>query len=149
MSENTSPGHENVVPLKPKAERASVIALTRLPAAMHELRDKTRKHLQICLRELFDKADDALFELADQSQSNQEQNLYFDSMREVRLRRRTMEAVFFRRIDIAFAQLLDPQAHSDEGEVQSQVAADDLRSEERRVGKGWRGRRAGTERERW
>src|SRR5690625_3872163 len=126
MSENTSPGHENVVPLKPKAERASVIALTRLPAAMHELRDKTRKHLQICLRELFDKADDALFELADQSQSNQEQNLYFDSMREVRLRRRTMEAVFFRRIDIAFAQLLDPQAHSDEGEVQSQVSADDL-----------------------
>src|SRR5690625_1042902 len=75
MSENTSPGHENVVPLKPKAERASVIALTRLPAAMHELRGKTRKHLQICLRELFDKADDALFELADQSQSNQEQNL--------------------------------------------------------------------------
>src|SRR5690625_6031816 len=47
-------------------------------------------------------------------------------MREVRLRRRTMEAVFFRRIDIAFAQLLDPQAHSDEGEVQSQVSADDL-----------------------
>src|SRR5690625_5606613 len=65
----------------------------------------------------------ALFELADKSQSNQEQTLYLDSMREVRLRRRTMEAVFFRRIDIAFAQLLDPQAHSDEGEVQSQVSA--------------------------
>src|SRR5690554_3833317 len=93
---------------------------------MHELRGKARKHLQICLRELFDKADDALFELADQSQSNQEQNLYFDSMREVRLRRRTMEAVFFRRIDIAFAQLLDPKAHKDEGAVHEQVSADEL-----------------------
>ena len=103
-----------------------MIALTRLPAAMHSLRDKTRQQLQIRLHELFDKADDALFELADQSQSNQEQNLYFDSMREVRLRRRTMEAVFFRRIDIAFAQLLDPQAHREEGGVHEQVSADDL-----------------------
>lgn len=126
MSENNPSGHENVVPLKPKAERASVIALTRLPAAMHALRDKTRQQLQVRLRELFDKADDALFELADQSQSNQEQNLYFDSMREVRLRRRTMEAVFFRRIDIAFAQLLDAQAHREEGDVHKQVSADDL-----------------------
>jgi hypothetical protein len=127
MSENNTSGQENVVPLKPKSERTADVALTRLPAAMHSLRDKARQQLQLRLRELFDKADDALFELADQSTNNQEQNLYFDSMREVRLRRRTMEAAFFRRIDVAFAQLLDPQAYKEESSTDStELSLDDL-----------------------
>ncbi|MDQ2078300.1 DUF1631 domain-containing protein [Marinimicrobium sp. ABcell2] len=126
MSESNPSGQENVVPLKPKPDRMAAVALTRLPAAMHSLRDKARQQLQMRLRELFDKADDALFELADQSTNNQEQNLYFDSMREVRLRRRTMEATFFRRIDIAFAQLLDPQAHKEEYSTGDDISVDEL-----------------------
>lgn len=90
------------------------VVLARLPAAMHSLRDKARQQLQGLLRELFDKVDDAMFELADKATNNHDQNIFFDSMREVRLRRRTMEAAFFRSIDIRFAQLLDHNAYRDE-----------------------------------
>lgn len=104
----------------------SQIALARLPAAMHNLRDKARQQLQNLLRELFDKVDDAMFELADKADNNQDQNLYFDSMREVRIRRRAMETTFFRHIDIGFAQLLDANAYKDEALEEKQVSADEL-----------------------
>lgn len=128
MNEPTQPKRENVIPIKSGTpERAATIALTRLPAAMHSLRDKARQLLQGRLRELFEKADDALFELADQSTNNQEQNLYFDSMREVRLRRRAMEAAFFRRIDIGFARLLDPQVYPEvRSSEDAEVSIDEL-----------------------
>jgi Protein of unknown function (DUF1631) len=104
----------------------SQIALARLPAAMHNLRDKARQQLQNLLRDLFDKVDDAMFELADKADNNQDQNLYFDSMREVRIRRRAMETTFFRQIDIGFAQLLDANAYREEIVEEKQVSADDL-----------------------
>ncbi|WP_341937757.1 DUF1631 domain-containing protein [Marinimicrobium sp. C2-29] len=114
MTEPVQPQRENVIPLNPGRRPAQGVSLTRLPAPMHSLRDKTRQELQALLRELFDKADDALFELADQAASNQEQNLYFDSMREVRLRRRAIESDFFENLDGGFARLLDTRA-SDPG----------------------------------
>src|SRR5690606_22259144 len=92
----------------------------RLPAPMHALRDKARQQLQAMLRELFDRADDALFELADKATNNHEQNLYFDSMREVRIRRRAIEAAVFRSIDIGFAQLLDPYAYRAQSRAEEQ-----------------------------
>ncbi|MFO1390205.1 DUF1631 domain-containing protein [Cellvibrio sp.] len=129
MSEQIRPEQNNVVKLNP--ERATgqppQIILARLPAAMHSLRDKARQQLQALLRDLFDKVDDAMFELADKATSNLDQHLYFDSMREVRLRRRAVEAAFFRSIDIRFAQLLDHNAYRDEVKPESkEFSLDDL-----------------------
>lgn len=129
MSEQIRPEQNNVVQLNP--ERATgqppQIILARLPAAMHSLRDKARQQLQGLLRDLFDKVDDAMFELADKANNNHEQNLYFDSMREVRLRRRAMETAFFRSIDIRFAQLLDHNAYRDEVQTEAkEFSLDDL-----------------------
>jgi hypothetical protein len=129
MSEKIRPEQNNVVQLNPERSTGQPpqIILARLPAAMHSLRDKARQQLQGLLRDLFDKVDDAMFELADKANNNHEQNLYFDSMREVRLRRRAMETAFFRSIDIRFAQLLDHNAYRDE--VQTEVkefSLDDL-----------------------
>src|SRR5690606_33273644 len=74
-----------------------------------------------------DKVDDAMFELADKANNNHDQNIFFDSMREVRIRRRAMEASFFRRIDISFAQLLDPHAYRDEKPMDDRnISLDDL-----------------------
>src|SRR5690554_400708 len=127
MSESSRPDTTNVVQLKkPEHNAAPHVALARLPAAMHALRDRARQQLQVMLRELFDRADDALFELADKATNNQEQNLYFDSMREVRIRRRSMETAFFRCIDIGFAKLLDPNAYSDETKKQKEISMDEL-----------------------
>jgi len=126
MKEPTQPQGENVVPLKQPGRRAGGVSLARLPAAMHALRDKARQQLQGLLRELFDKADDALFELADQAASNQEQNLYFDSMREVRLRRRAMESEFFDHLDENFTALLQVGAPQRDALEQDEVSVDEL-----------------------
>lgn len=130
MSEATRPADTTKKVVQLNIERnspqQSQIALARLPAAMHNLRDKARQHLQNLLRELFDKVDDAMFELADKADNNQDQNIYFDSMREVRIRRRAMETTFFRQIDIGFAQLLDANAYRDEVTEEKEVSADDL-----------------------
>jgi hypothetical protein len=129
MSEQIRPEQNNVVQLNPERSTGQQpqIILARLPAAMHSLRDKARQQLQGLLRDLFDKVDDAMFELADKANNNHEQNLYFDSMREVRLRRRAMEAAFFRSIDIRFAQLLDHNAYRDEVQVETkEFSLDDL-----------------------
>lgn len=129
MSEQPRLEQSKVVQLNP--ERASgqpaPIVLARLPAAMHSLREKARQQLQGLLREYFDKVDDALFELADRANNNQDQNIYFESMREVRLRRRGIENSFFRKIDIAFARLLDHNAYQDDEEGRAkEVSLDDL-----------------------
>ncbi len=129
MTEHMKSDPKKVVHLN--VERNSVansqVALARLPAAMHTLRDKARQQLQLFLRELFDKVDDAMFELADKANNNHDQNIFFDSMREVRIRRRAMETSFFRSIDISFAQLLDPSAYRDEKQSgEKSVSLDDL-----------------------
>ena len=129
MSEQIKSDPKKVVHLN--VERNSIansqVALARLPAAMHTLRDKARQQLQLFLRELFDKVDDAMFELADKANNNHDQNIFFDSMREVRIRRRAMESSFFRSIDISFAQLLDPNAYRDEKQSADRaVSLDDL-----------------------
>jgi len=111
-----SSNHENVVSLRGERDakatqgREPQAVLARMPAAMHLLREKAHQALQGLLRNLFDKADDALFELADKAVNNHEQNLYFDSMRQVRLHRKSTEAAFFYRIDLGFARLIDPDA---------------------------------------
>ena len=128
MSEHMKSDPKKVIHLNVERNSAanSQIALARLPAAMHTLRDKARQQLQILLRELFDKVDDAMFELADKANNNHDQNIFFDSMREVRIRRRAMESAFFRSIDIRFAQLLDQAAYRDESQADRQVSLDDL-----------------------
>lgn len=116
MSEHLKADPKKVVQLNVERNSTanSQVALARLPAAMHTLRDKARQQLQLFLRELFDKVDDAMFELADKANNNHDQNIFFDSMREVRIRRRAMEASFFRSIDIGFARLLDPNVYREE-----------------------------------
>lgn len=97
-------------------------SLARLPAAMHSLREKSQQLLQPLLNTVFDQADDALFQLADTAASNQDQNLYFESMREVRISRRDVCKAFVSRQDKAFAELLEPSV---DGEVAA-LSADTL-----------------------
>lgn len=126
MNEPKQSSSKNVVQLKPGQKPPSgVPSLARLPAPVHALREKARRHLQQLLHELFDQADDALFDLADQAANNQEQNLYFESMREVRLERRKLEAGLFQHLDRGFAQLLDSAA-AQAAESMDEVSLEDL-----------------------
>ena len=70
-------------------QRAPVI-----PPIVHSIRQRAQKHMAELLQSLFNNIDDALFELADRSQSLQQQEMYFDSMRIIRLHRKTLASKF-------------------------------------------------------
>ncbi|MGI1678426.1 MAG: DUF1631 domain-containing protein [Cellvibrionaceae bacterium] len=104
---STTPKVAKVVPIKAynkmnATERAKV---ARLPAPIHQVQEKGKQLFQKALRALFDNADDALFELADKATNNNDQNLYFESMREIRIRRRQVETQFADEIDQAFVMV--------------------------------------------
>lgn len=58
-----------------------------LPAPMLPVRKQSVDFLRAALTALFDNADDSLFEMADRAGSNNEQALFFEAMRAVRLQR--------------------------------------------------------------
>jgi len=99
-----------VIRLEPEIQRHVRARLARLPAAVHTLNEIGQKFLAEALEVYFDAADDALFDLADKAQSNQEQNAFFDSMREVRVQRKGAERRFFEMIEEAFARLVGDDA---------------------------------------
>ncbi len=89
-----------VVPLKPARPPAA------LPQALLRLHECMGPALQAPLQALFDQADDALFELADRAGSNAEQNLFFESMRELRIRRRGIEQALVHQLQDGIATLV-------------------------------------------
>lgn len=103
-----------VVRLEPESQRLTRARLARLPAPVHAIHEKAKQLLAVRLKTFFDRADDSLFELADKAHSNQEQNLFFDSMREVRVQRRGIEKRFIQMVDEAFATLAAVDRGGDE-----------------------------------
>ncbi|TNC82001.1 MAG: DUF1631 domain-containing protein [Oleiphilus sp.] len=59
-----------------------------LPAPLVKLRELLKQKVHTLLRNLFDSADDALFAMADKAGTNNEQTVYFDAMRELRLQKK-------------------------------------------------------------
>ena len=123
----------NVVPLhKAATDKASHSPLTRLPVILLQVRDRAGQQLRHALQELFDNADDTLFEMADRARDDVEQNIFFEAMRDLRLKRKNIERVFLEQFFEAFVgltgniQTVLPQAF----DTPAQQSGDDL---ERRV----------------
>lgn len=68
--------------------------LTRLPVILLQVHDKAAQQLRNELQVLFENADQTLFEMADKAQSDTDQSLFFEAMRDVRLKRKALNAVF-------------------------------------------------------
>ncbi|MEX2473971.1 DUF1631 domain-containing protein [Marinobacter sp.] len=73
-----------------------------LPHALVRLRDVSGQSLKKVMAGFFDRADDALFELADKASANEDQAAYFDAMREMRLRRKAMTLSMLQYVSRAF-----------------------------------------------
>jgi hypothetical protein len=113
-----------------------------LPAALVRLRDASGQSLKSVLASFFDRADDALFELADRAGTNLDQTAYFDAMRELRLRRKAMVVSILQYVSQAFNEIgkfqpqqatgtledLDQDSLSlvDHSQLEQQVAVDNL-----------------------
>lgn len=98
-----------VVPIKPgsggSGKGRDGGATDALAAPLVRLQERCRPLLQQFVQALFDQADDALFELADRATHNVEQNMYFESMREVRIKRRGIEQAMARDVGENFRAL--------------------------------------------
>ena len=92
-----------VVPIN-KAQTAPS-PLARLPVVLLQVRDKAAQQLQQGLQELFDNADDSLFEMADKARNNVDHPIFFEAMRDLRLKRKNFERVFMEQLFKAFANL--------------------------------------------
>ncbi|MDO6746892.1 DUF1631 domain-containing protein [Gilvimarinus sp. 1_MG-2023] len=120
MTESSN-SSDKVVKIGGNRNRSASGVLTRMPAALHQMREKAKSKLAPLLGRFFEQADDALFSLADQASNNHEQNAYFDSMRALRLSRKSTEDTFFATIDKGLAQLLDPALEQESEEVDESI----------------------------
>ena len=74
-------------------------ARTRSEKLLRECRSITALRLLKTLPDIMDRVDDALFELAEQSDNNTQQSYYFDAMRKLRIERAGIEARFTQQLD--------------------------------------------------
>ncbi|MBV4474629.1 DUF1631 domain-containing protein [Pseudomonas botevensis] len=95
-----------VVPLhKAATDQATHSPLARLPVILLQVRDKAAQQLRQGLQDLFDNADDTLFEMADRARNDVEQNIFFEAMRDLRLKRKHIERGFLELFFEAFVGL--------------------------------------------
>jgi hypothetical protein len=84
-------------------------AASRSPQAVLErLRQVTLPRLELACGEALSKADDAMFDLAQNAKSNATQQSYFDAMREIRRERRQIELLFRNHVIAGFTEFLQP-----------------------------------------
>ena len=76
-----------VVSIKPNLAARAAAGGSVLPAPLISVRDLATGYLQSAMVEMFDKADDNLFEMADKAANNADQALFFEAMRSLRLQR--------------------------------------------------------------
>lgn len=72
----------------------NVTSIDLLPGPLKDVRAQATKQLAGLLANMFDNTDDALFELADKAGNSDDQTMYFDSMRKVRIKRQSIERLF-------------------------------------------------------
>lgn len=93
-----------------------------LPPILLTVRQTAKKSITELVQSLFNNVDDALFEMADRSRNDADQNMYFDSMRELRLQRKDVVSRFSAGFAEAFDALVaapktnppdEPQADAD------------------------------------
>lgn len=84
----------NIVQLNEFEKARKGLSSQEAVGLLRECREVTIRQLSAALVRMMGKVDDALFELAEKAESNSVQSLYFDAMREVRLKRASMEIGF-------------------------------------------------------
>ena len=78
------------------------------PSILDNIRNRSIETLSALVSTLFERIDDTFFELADSAHNNNEQNVYFESMREIRLQRKRVEHSFFTSLELDFRNISAP-----------------------------------------
>ena len=97
--------------LKPKSPM-NVTSIDVVPKPLKIIREQAKQQLSDLLSRMFDSADDVLFERADKAGSSTDQTMYFDSMREVRIKRQKMGTLFSQAIHDGFRLMFQMENQS-------------------------------------
>ncbi|TGN41020.1 DUF1631 domain-containing protein [Marinobacter confluentis] len=95
-----------------------------LPTEIVRIRDTVVAGLGDLLQGAFDAVDDSLFELANNARSNNEQNRYFEAMREIRIKRKGVEKHFQNAVGQLFSH--PPRGGAPAAEDLASTGADSL-----------------------
>jgi len=87
-----------------------LVSDTKLPTPLRQVKENSLHLLCMQLNEMFTSCDDLFFDLSGRASSNSEQNLYFESMREIRLKKSGLMAGFQREYERSFHELAGPAA---------------------------------------
>ena len=85
-----------------------------IPPVLQNLRQQSKRQLDELIQGLFNNADDALYEMADRSQSDANQTMYFESLRQLRLQRKKISDQFIVEFYKGFEQAFEPPDEEDE-----------------------------------
>ncbi len=107
----------NIIDFHTKRHPSAEEAPMPLPSLVIATRRTAKHHLKKRLPAFFSQVDDSLFALADKAENNQLQNLYFDAMREIRLKKDAMGNAYRKQLDKLFNESLDT-ARSRQGKVE-------------------------------
>ena len=110
----------NIVMLK-TAHKLDKLPEARITPAAKLIQDYLLEQMQLCLKDLFESADDLLFEIAEKAGSGSEQARYFDAMRGLRIRRKIIDAQYQSSIREQVSGCLDKVLNDAAGVKERQV----------------------------
>ncbi len=97
----------NVIHINDPEKGNKIFSITEKNKLLESCKSITSKHLKIQLQYMFNNVDDFLFDLADKSDTSDQQTLYFDAMREIRMQKEFMEHDFHEQFSLKYTQSLD------------------------------------------
>ncbi|HEB55696.1 MAG TPA: DUF1631 domain-containing protein [Gammaproteobacteria bacterium] len=92
-----------VVSLNSHPDHGGVNSRVKAQKLMESFKHQSTQYARTLMQQMFDSADDRLFEMAEKADNNTDQSVYFDSMRIVRLKRKEIEADYRKNIENLFS----------------------------------------------
>ena len=94
--------HKNILNFDASRRSSPVENTVPVPQLVISAQRTAKHYLEELLPNFFSQIDNSLFNLADKAENNQQQTLYFDAMREIRLQHDLMHKIYFSALDSGF-----------------------------------------------
>ncbi len=104
--------NRNIINFDPTRRSSAATQSVTLPQLVISAQRTAKHHLRQLLPDFFARIDDSLFDLADKADNNQQQTLYFDAMRDVRLQKDLMQKTYFEALSRGFEAALSASTQS-------------------------------------
>jgi len=109
-----------------ETERHSAKQDSSHQATIDSLRTLVSRDIIEMLQTMFDGIDDSFFELANNARTNNEQNQFFEAMREIRIKRKFIESTFEQKIQTLFSNQYVHSTNSNQTPAQHDTGIDNL-----------------------